>query len=116
MKLNEISEYEEYQNCEEEIREWVESRYKGLSIDFLPQLEIVQTDKRKYSPKRVKKIVEVVNIKIGDILEKNADRIYTASLVERVLKNHPEFDIEFKDVEELKTNRQFLDYVKELRI
>ena len=58
-----------YTRAENEIREWVETRYPGLSIDFYPHLEIVRTSKRNFSEKRCRKITEVVNIKIGEILE-----------------------------------------------
>ena len=69
MKLREfINTNEVYKQVETEIRTWIEKAYPGLSIDFVPPLEIVQIDpKARFGISRVKKIVEVANIKIGNI-------------------------------------------------
>ncbi len=45
MQFKEISEYKIYEKCEKEIREWVETNFTGLSIDFYPHIEIVKTNK-----------------------------------------------------------------------
>lgn len=119
MRLKEfISEYGEYEKAEIEIREWVESSYPGLTIAFYPHTcEILQTDPEKsFTKRRVRKITEAVNIKIGEILEKRQEPIYIASLVERIWKKHPEFDFEVESHEDIKRNPQFLEYMKELRI
>lgn len=119
MRLKEfINEYGEYEKAEKEIREWVESSYPGLTIEFYPNTcEILQTDpEKRFTKCRVRKITEAVNIKIGEILEKRQEPIYIASLVERIWKKHPEFDFEVSSYEDIKRNQQFLDYMKELRI
>ena len=116
MQFKEISEYKEYQKCEQEIREWVEANCTGLSIEFYPHIEIVKTNRFiEYSKEQAEKVVDMVNYKIAEILEKHAEEIYIASLAERVAKNHPRYNVEFKDITDLKTNKQFLKYVKELR-
>ena len=56
----------------------------------------------------------MVNFKIAAILEKHAEEIYLASLAERVAKRHPEYDVEVESLADLKTNKAFLEYVKEL--
>lgn len=105
----------EYSQAENEIRQWVEQSYPGLSIEFCPHLEIVQTDARKrYKPSRVKKIVEAVNIKIGDIMEQRAERIYIAERLERIYKHHPNFTLDVNDMADIKTHPLFLQYLKEL--
>ena len=110
-----INEHKEYTEAEKEIREWVEKSYPGLSIDFEPHIEIVQTSPVVvYPPERVKKIVEAVNIKIGDILESRAERIYIAERLERIYKNHPRFDIDVESIDDIKKNKLFLKYLKEL--
>lgn len=110
-----ISEHKEYTEAEKEIREWVEKSYPGLSIDFEPHIEIVQVNPVVvYSPERVKKIVEAVNIKIGDILESRAERIYIAERLERIYKNHPRFNIDVESIDDIKKNKLFLKYLKEL--
>ena len=112
-----INEHKEYTEAEKEIREWVEKSYPGLSIDFEPHIEIVQTSPVVvYPPERVKKIVEAVNIKIGDILESRAERIYIAERLERIYKNHPRFDIDVESIDDIKKNKLFLKYLKELII
>src|SRR5690554_1215731 len=100
MKLKEfISEDKEYTAAETEIREWVEKSYAGLSIDFEPHIEIVQVNPAiVYPPERVKKIVEAVNIKIGDIMESRAERIYIAERLQRIYKKHPHFNIEVESI------------------
>ena len=108
-----------YKQCEDEIRAWVEETYPGLSIDFYPNdIEIVRTDEKiDFSPEQVKKIVEVVNIKIGDILESHQEEIYLSERVTRICKRHPRFkDYEVGSIEELKRNKKFLKYLKELII
>lgn len=112
-----INEHKEYAAAEKEIREWVEKSYPGLSIDFEPHIEIVQTSPVVvYPPERVKKIVEAVNIKIGDILESRAERIYIAERLERIYKNHPRFNIDVESIDDIKKNKLFLKYLKELVI
>lgn len=91
--------------------------HEGLSIDFEPHIEIVQTDpKRRFTRLRVQKIIEVVNIKIGDLMEARAEEIYIAERLTRIYKNHPDFDIEFNTIDDIKKNEQFLQYLKELII
>lgn len=115
MQFKEISEYKEYQKCEQEIREWVEANYTGLSIEFYPHIEIVRTNKfTEYSREQAEKVVDMVNFKIAEILEKHAEEIYIASLAKRVAKLHPEYDVELESLQDLKTNKAFLEYVKEL--
>jgi hypothetical protein len=110
-----ISEDKEYAAAEKEIREWVEKSYPGLSIDFEPHIEIVQVNPVVvYPPERVEKIVEAVNIKIGDILESRAERIYIAERLERIYKNHPRFNIDVESIDDIKKNKLFLKYLKEL--
>lgn len=119
MKLKDfISEYGEYEKAEKEIVAWVEEAYPGLTIAFYPNTcEILQTDASvHFTKRRVQKITEAVNIKIGEILEARQEPIYIASLVERIWKKHPDFDIEVESYEDIKRNQQFLDYMKELRL
>ena len=112
-----ISEDKEYAAAEKEIRKWVEKSYPGLSIDFEPHIEIVQVNPVVvYPPERVKKIVEAVNIKIGDIMESRAERIYIAERLERIYKNHPRFNIDVESIDDIKKNKLFLKYLKELII
>ena len=116
MQFKEISEYKIYEKCEKEIREWVETNFAGLSIDFYPHIEVVKTNKfTEYSKEQAERIVAEVNEKIGEILEKHAEELYLASLVERVAKNHPRYNIELQDIAELKGNKKFLVYIKELQ-
>lgn len=116
MKIREfINVDKEYSEAENEIKAWVESSYPGLSIEFEPHIEVVQIDKAvKFTKRRVRKIVEAVNIKIGDIMEKRAERIYIAERLERIYKNHPEFDIDVESIADIKENKQFLKYLDEL--
>lgn len=116
MQLKEISEYKVYEKCEKEIREWVEANYAGLSIDFYPHIEIVRTNRfTEYSKEQAEKIVEAVNDKIAEILEKYAEELYLSSLAERVAKNHPNYNVEFQEITDLKSEKVFLKYVKELQ-
>lgn len=106
-----------YKQCEDEIRAWVEETYPGLSIDFYANdIEIVRTDEKiDYAPEQVMKIVEVVNIKIGEILEANQEEIYLSEKVTQINKIHPRFkDYEVESVDALKKNKKFLKYFKEL--
>jgi hypothetical protein len=106
-----------YKQCEDEIRAWVEETYPGLSIDFYANdIEIVRTDEKiDYAPEQVMKIVEVVNIKIGDILEANQEEIYLSEKVTQINKIHPRFkDYEVESIDALKKNKKFLKYFKEL--
>lgn len=113
-----INEYDVYKKVENEIREWVEKTYKGLSIDFYPNdMEIVRIDEKiDYTKEAVCKIVEVVNIKIGDILEAHDEEIYIAERLTRIWRNHPRFNIEVESIEDIKKNKKFLKYLKELII
>lgn len=119
MKVGELlNESRIYKQCEDEIREWVESSWQGLSIDFHPNnIEVVRIDEAiDYEPERVTKIIEAVNIKIGDILESHQEEIYLAGVIERIHKNHPRFKAyEIESIEALKKNKKFLKYFKELR-
>lgn len=116
MQLKEISEYKVYEKCEKEIREWVEANYAGLSIDFYPHIEIVRTNRfTEYSKEQAEKIVESVNDKIAEILEKYAEELYLSSLAERVAKNHPKYNVELKKITDLKSEKVFLKYIKELQ-
>jgi len=118
MKLREfINTDQVYKAVESKIRTWVEKSYPGLSIDFEPHLEVVQIDKKaRFTKSRIPKIIEVINIKIGDIMEQYAEEIYIAERLDRIYKNHPDFDIEVTCIEDIKSNKQFLDYLKELII
>ena len=118
MKIKEfLNEDSIYTKVENEIREWIESSYTGLSIEFSPHIEIVRTNEFiDYPPERVKKITEVVNIKIGDILESHAEEIYIAERLTRIWKNHPKFNINVNNIEEVKRHPRFLKYLKELII
>lgn len=119
MRLKElISEYRAYQKAEKEITDWVEETYPGLSLDCSGNIaEIVQVDDTVNYPKdQVPKIVEVVNIKIDEILEKHEEEIYIAEKLTQIWKKHPEFNPEIADIEELKRHPKFLKYFKELRI
>lgn len=118
MKLKDfINENKVYTKVEEEIRNWVEETYQGLSIEFWPHLEIVRINALiDYPEDRVKKITEVVNIKIGDIMEEYAEEIVIAERLTRIWKNHPRFNIEVESIEDIKKNKMFLKYLKELII
>ena len=118
MKLKEfLNEDKVYAKVEDEIRSWVENVYPGLSIDFYPRLEIVRLYKDiDFSSDRVKKITEVVNIKIGDIMEQHAEEIYIAERLTRIWRKHPRFNPEVKTISDVKSNPLFLKYLKELII
>ena len=119
MRLKElINEYKAYQKAEKEITDWVEKTYPGLSLDCSGNIaEIVQVDDTVNYPKdQVPKIVEVVNIKIDEILEKHEEEIYIAEKLTQIWKKHPEFNPETANIEELKRHPKFLKYFKELRI
>ena len=119
MRLKElINEYKAYQKAEKEITDWVEETYPGLSLDCSGNIaEIVQIDDTVSYPKdQVPKIVEVVNIKIDEILEKHEEEIYIAEKLTQIWKKHPEFNPEIANIEELKRHPKFLKYFKELRI
>lgn len=118
MKLKElINEDKAYTKAEDEIKKWVEKTYPGLSIDFMPHLEIVKTNEViEYAPRDVQKIVEVVNLKIDEILEAHAEEIYIAERLTRIWKKHPEFNPTVNSIEELKRNSKFLKYLDELVI
>ncbi len=104
-----------YSEAEAEIKAWVESSYPGLSIEFEPHIEIVKIDQAaNYTKRRVRKIVEAVNIKIGEIMEQHAERIYIAERLERIYKNHPHWSIDVESIEDIKKNKQFLEYFNEL--
>lgn len=112
-----LNENEVYCKVENEIREWVEKTYSGLSIEFYPHLEIVRTNELiDFSQEQVKKIVEVVNLKIEELLEKYDEEIYIAERLTRIWKKHPEFNPEIENIEELKKHPKFLKYLKELII
>lgn len=118
MKVSDLLNEERiYKQCENEIRAWVEETYPGLSIDFYANdIEIVRTDEKiDYAPEQVMKIVEVVNIKIGEILEANQEEIYLSEKVTQINKIHPRFkDYEVESIDALKKNKKFLKYFKEL--
>lgn len=119
MKLKDfINEEAVYKKVENEIREWVETTYKGLSIDFYPlTMEIVRTDENiDYSEEQTQKITEVVNIKIEDILYDHREEIYIAERLTRIWKNHPKYNPEVNSLEDLKKSKRFLKYLKELII
>jgi len=119
MKLKDfINEEAVYKKVENEIREWVETTYKGLSIDFYPlTMEIVRTDENiDYSEEQTQKITEVVNIKIEDILYAHREEIYIAERLTRIWKNHPKYNPEVNNLEDLKKSKRFLKYLKELII
>jgi len=118
MKLKEfINEDKVYTQVEKEIRDWVEKTYNGLSIDFYPHLEIVRTNELvNYNEEQVSKITEIVNIKIGEIMEAHAEEIYIAERLTRIWQKHPEFNIEVESLENVKRHSLFLKYLKELLI
>ena len=119
MKLKEfINEYKAYQKAEKEITAWVEETYPGLSMDYSGNVaEIVQIDESvDYSPDRVPKIVEVVNIKIDEILEKHEEEIYISEKLTKIWEKHPTFNPEINSIDELKRNEKFLKYFKELKL
>ena len=118
MNLREfINTDQEYTQVEQETREWVEKSYPGLSIEFDPHLEIVQTNpSKRFKPGRVKRITEAVNIKIGEIMERQAERIYIAERLDRIYKAHPDFSIEVESMADIKTSPLFLQYLNELII
>ena len=118
MKLKKIlNEDKVYTAVENEIRDWVEKTYPGLSIDFYPRLEIVRLyEDIDFNSDRVKKITEVVNIKIGDIMEQHAEEIYIAERLTRIWKKHPRFNPDVEYIEDIKKNPQFLKYLQELII
>lgn len=119
MKLKQfINEDAVYTKVEEEIKKWVETTYEGLSIEFYAQtMEIVRTDENiDFSAEETQKITEVVNIKIGDILEAHAEEIYIAERLTRIWKNHPRFNIEVESIDDIKKNKKFLRYLDELII
>lgn len=119
MKIKDfINENKVYEKVEKEIREWVEKTYKGLSIEFYPlTMEIVRIDENiDYNEEQTQKITEVVNIKIGDILEEHAEEIYIAERLTRIWKKHPRFNIEVESLEDIKRHPLFLKYLKELII
>ena len=112
-----ITEDKVYTKVEEEIKTWVENIYKGLSIEFYPHLELVRTNELiDFSAEQVAKITEVVNIKIGDIMEAHAEEIYIAERLTRIWSKHPKFNIEVNEIEDIKKNNKFLKYLKELII
>lgn len=116
MKLKEfINEDKIYTKVENEIRVWVEEHYPGLSVDFFPHLELVRTNKSiDFAPERVPKITEVVNIKIGEIMEEHQEEIYLATKLTDIWHNHPRFNIEVESIEDIKKDKKFLKYFKEL--
>jgi len=117
MKLKEfLTEYKAYQKAEKEIVEWVEKTYPGLSMDFSGEVaEIVRTDESiDYPEDKVPKIVEVVNIKIDEILEKHEEEIYIGEKLTKIWKNHPTFNPDVESIDDLKKNKKFLKYFKEL--
>lgn len=118
MRLKEfINEKMVYDQAAQEIREWIENTYKGLSIDYYPNLEIVRTDENiDFTKDEVAKIVEVVNIKIGEILETHAEEIYIAERLTRIWEKHPRFNINVSSIEDIKRHPKFLRYLKELII
>lgn len=118
MKLKEfINEDKIYMKVEDEIKSWVENTYNGLSIEFYPHLEIVRTNELiDFPSEEVQKIIEVVNIKIGDILESHAEEIYISEKLTKIWKRHPRFNIEVESLEGLKKDPLFLRYLRELSV
>ena len=118
MKIKDfLNEDKVYLKVEKEIKDWVEKTYAGLSIEFYPHLELVRTSQLiDFSEEQVQKITEVVNIKIGDIMEEHAEEIYIAERLTRIWKNHPRFNPNVESVDNLKKHPQFLKYLKELII
>lgn len=118
MKLKEfINEYKAYQKAEQEITKWVEETYPGLSMDYSgTTAEVVQIDENaNYPAEQVPKIVEVINLKIDEILEKHEEEIYIAEKLTLIWRRHPMFNPEIESIEELKKNQKFLKYFKELK-
>ena len=119
MEIHEfISNDRVYKKVEDEIRAWVEKHYPGLSIEFnWPAPEIVQVDSNvRYRSSRVRKIVEAVNIQIGNVLEAHAEEIYIADLLDRIYARHPDFSIEVQSIDDIKADKLFLRYMRELRV
>ena len=104
-----------YTRVEDEIRQWVETVYPGLSIEFGPKIvEIVRTGERDFSEKRVRKITERVNAQIDIVLEKHAEEIYIGERLDRIWKRHPDFNPDVSSIEDVKHNPLFLKYLDEL--
>lgn len=118
MKLKDfISETKVYDKAAGEIKNWIEESYPGLSIIYEPRLEVVRTDENiDFDEERVPKIVEAINIKIGDILEQHAEEIYIAERLTRIWQNHPRFNIDVESIQDIKDNKKFCKYLKELII
>lgn len=119
MKLKDfINEQAVYKKVEDEIREWIETTYKGLSIDFYPlTMELVRTDENiDFSEEQTQKITEVVNIKIDEILFAHREEIYIAERLTRIWLKHPKYNPEVNSLEELKKSKRFLKYLNELII
>lgn len=119
MKLKQlINEYKVYCRIEDEVRAWVEKTYPGLTFECTPnRMEIVRTSEDiDYPEDRVLKIVEAVNLKIDGLLEANEEEIYISEKLTQIWKKHPRFNPEIESIEELKTNKKFLTYFKELSI
>lgn len=120
MKLKEfINEDKIYTQVENEIREWVENTYEDLSIDFYPNFEIVGIDEnvdyaKKYDKEQVKKITEIVNIKIGEIMEAHAEEIYIAEKLTKIWNKYPRFSIDVNSIDDIKENKKFLKRFKEI--
>lgn len=119
MKLKElINEYKAYEKVEKEIVEWVEKTYPGLTIAFYANMaEILRTDENiDFSEEEVPKIVEVINLKIDELLELHEEEIYIAEKLTLIWNKHPNFNPEIESIEELKRNEKFLKYFKELSL
>lgn len=116
MKLKEfLTEQIAYGKAEKEIVEWVESTYPGLTIEFSSVAEIVRTDENiDYPEDKVPKIVEVVNIKIDEILTKYSEEIIIGEKLTLIWEKHPTFNPDVESIEDLKKNQKFLKYFKEL--
>jgi hypothetical protein len=120
MKLSEWIKpsYEVYDKCLDSAREWIEKTYAGLSLEIANEkIEVVRTDtKIDYTPLECERIVDALNLKLDEILETYDDEIVLSERVERIRRNHPRFDPPVADIKELKRDKKFLKYLKELII
>jgi hypothetical protein len=131
MKVSELlDENKIYAKVEEEIRAWMKVKYNGVyDIEFhneptyldgkrLPDTEIVQCmPVVSQSKKAATKVVAEVNEKIDEILQSHDEEIYISGLLARIYVRHPNFkSAKCESIAELKKNKLFLQYMKELRM
>jgi hypothetical protein len=132
MKLHELlDEGRVYNEVEQEIRDWILQKYNGVyDIEFhnkpafddkgrrLPDCEIVQcVPVVRQTPETAQEVVRTVNQKIDEILQEYDEDIYLSERLTRIYKMHPRFkNTEIDSIAELKKDKRFLIYLKELII